>query len=67
TPYFVPGLDLPHFRIILGLENAATRYGKSNGVGCFSSPPCNGLRLRVNIIELGLASAVPREPFIRII
>ncbi|MDA1315082.1 MAG: hypothetical protein O2968_17260, partial [Acidobacteria bacterium] len=21
-PYFVPGLDLPHFRIILGLENA---------------------------------------------
>ncbi|MDA1313877.1 MAG: efflux RND transporter permease subunit, partial [Acidobacteria bacterium] len=22
TPYFVPGLDLPHFRIILGLENA---------------------------------------------
>ncbi|MDA1312903.1 MAG: hypothetical protein O2968_06175, partial [Acidobacteria bacterium] len=49
TPYFVPGLDLPHFRIILGLENAIW--------GSISSPG------KTNVLEMfGPASVLASEP-----
>ncbi|MDA1314181.1 MAG: hypothetical protein O2968_12650, partial [Acidobacteria bacterium] len=50
-PYFVPGLDLPHFRIILGLENAPpirafrSESWKKAGTNLANLEPAHLLRL----------------------